>query len=63
MTTEFAFAPLDYVTIVVYGLDYRGRVQQCLLRPLGAKLYNVEYAKDGEIKCSDFREDEIAARD
>lgn len=57
---SFAFAPLDYVTIVVLGVNYRGRVVRCILEPAGESLYDVQYVDDrAEFKRGEFRADEL----
>jgi hypothetical protein len=59
--TPFAFEPLQYVRVVVFGLGYRGRVTQCILRPLGRMIYEVEYAADGDLHVREFNGDELEA--
>lgn len=55
---NYKFKPLDAVQIVAYGLDYRGRVQECITSASGTS-YCVEYAADGKIEQRRFYEDEL----
>ena len=55
---SFKFFPLQFVTITLYGLEYRGRVVRCIFD--GAFImYDVDYAANGELKRREFYEDEI----
>jgi hypothetical protein len=59
MTVEFQFASLAFVTIVAFGLNYRGRIQRCI-HGEGDPLYDVEYVNEqAEIKRGEFHEDEL----
>jgi hypothetical protein len=55
----FEFSPLDYVSITLFGLNYRGRVARCMATS-GKHVYEVEYVNDtGELKRGEFNEDEL----
>ena len=59
MLTEFAYAPLDYVRISVFGVNYRGRVMKCSALH-GGREYLVEYVNDtGDFKDGTFLADEL----
>lgn len=63
ITIEFKFALLDFVQVTAYGLNYRGRVEACVSKTAGIRLYEVEYVDDGAKICSGtFREDELEQR-
>ena len=49
--------------IVAFGLGYPGRVTQCVLRPNGRIVYEVEYAVDGELRVREFNGDELEVRE
>ena len=56
---EFVFAPGDYVTVILFDLKYRGRVDACVQQVDGL-LYDVRYADDsGELKFGKFSADEL----
>lgn len=56
---SFVFAPNDYVSIILFGLNYRGRVDSCV-QEVGGLLYDVRYADDsGELKFAKFSADEL----
>lgn len=60
MLTEFAYAPLDYVRISVFGVNYRGRVMKCSALH-GGREYFVEYVNDtGDFKDGTFLADELS---
>lgn len=62
MTTAFKFKPLDYVTVSVMGVNYRGRVLRSIL-DRGGSVYDVQYVDDrAEFKRSEFYEDELGSR-
>lgn len=55
----FEFAPHDYVTVTLFGIGYKGRVQRCILDD-GVSKYDVQYADDrGELKRGEFYADEL----
>ena len=59
MNIEFAYDPLDYVRITVFGVNYRGRVMKCSVRQSGYE-YLVEYVDDaGAFKDGTFLADEL----
>ena len=60
MLIEFAYAPLDYVRISVFGVNYRGRVMKCSALHNGHE-YFVEYVNDtGDFKDGTFLADELS---
>ena len=60
LVTEFAYAPLDYVRISVFGVNYRGRVMKCSALHNGRE-YFVEYVNDtGDFKDGTFLADELS---
>lgn len=60
MLTLFTFQPLDWVTITMYGVNYKGRVVKCHLYPGNDVTYTVEFiGNDGDFKSGDFRADEL----
>ena len=61
MINEFQFAPGQYVRITLFGLNYPGRVTECVLRSNSRRLYEVEYAVEGELKARHFAADELEA--
>lgn len=54
----FKFKPLDFVIVTAFGLNYQGRVLECIASPSGSSYY-VEYAYDGKIEQRRFYEDEL----
>lgn len=60
-TTGFVYLPLQFVKVTAFDLGYPGRVTQCVLRPHGRMLYEVEYAADGELKVREFEADQLKA--
>lgn len=59
MTTfTTAFNIGDYVTIVMFDLNYRGRVAEIRLDG-GPPYFKVCYARDGEICRDEFTADEL----
>jgi hypothetical protein len=61
ISAAFAFEPRQHVRVVAFGLGYPGRVTQCVLRPLGRMIYEVEYAADGDLHVREFDGDELEA--
>ena len=61
MLTEFAYAPLDYVRISVFGVNYRGRVMRCSITRGVMQEFLVEYVNDGgDFKDGTFLADELS---
>lgn len=62
MSHEFKFAPLDFVSITVMGVNYRGRVLRSMW-DRGGNIYDVQYVDDrAEFKRSEYYEDELKPR-
>jgi hypothetical protein len=59
MEVRFRFAPLQYVTVTLFGLIYSGRVQRCF-QDINCRMYSVQYAADGKLETREFYEDEIS---
>jgi hypothetical protein len=56
------FMPLDYVTVTLHDLKYRGRVINCIVKP-NELAYEVEFADDkGDLTIRTFRADELELR-
>ena len=61
-TVSVAFAPLDYVKVILHDLNYRGRVTAVIVKPNEA-VYDVAFADDkGDLQVRTFRADELEAR-
>lgn len=59
---EFRFAPQDFVTVKVMGVNYRGRVVRSIWQK-GGVVYEVQYVDDrGEFKRGEFYDDELELR-
>ena len=62
MTVTFELAPLQFVKVTAFGLDYRGRVCRCIHDDGPMPKYEVEYVNDqAEIKRGEFHQDELQA--
>lgn len=60
LTVELPFAPGDYVTITVLGVNYRGRVIDAAVKMGGVLLYDVNFVNDrAELGCKSFWADEL----
>jgi hypothetical protein len=58
----FVFDPLDFVTVTVHGVNYRGRVVRCI-HEARAELYDIEYVDDrGDFKRGEFHADELEVK-
>lgn len=58
----FIYSPCDIVIITLHGLNYRGRITECVLLEGSVTRYRVEYVNDaGDFKEGTFRGDEIGA--
>lgn len=61
-TFEVAFRPLQYVTVAVHGLNYRGRITRVIFDYGPKVIYGVEYTNDaGEFNTREFYEEELEA--
>lgn len=59
-SVEFKFRPKEYVKIVLFDLQYAGRVDSCRAESGDVKKYLVEYADDkGDLQTREFYEDEL----
>jgi hypothetical protein len=61
MEIKFKFAPLQYIHVIAFDLNYEGRVIRCIFDG-GAHIYSVQYAFEGKLETREFYEDELAAR-
>ena len=59
MNVDLQFIPREYVTVTLHGLNYPGRVQQCVVRHGWTIVYDVEYIVNGELKRGEFFGDEL----
>lgn len=58
---DFEFHPGRYVRVTYLGLNYRGRVIDCIWGD-GSHRYRVEYADDkGDLQAREFYADELEA--
>ena len=49
------FIPRQFVTVTLFGLNYKGRVIRCILEHGGGWLFDVQYADDrGELRRGEF---------
>lgn len=55
----FKFKPLDYVKIISYGLNYHGRVIRCILEDRDIRIYDCDFAAEGQFLRRECYEDEI----
>jgi len=55
---DFKYEPQQFVSIKAYGLNYSGRILECIWDGKN-NLYRTEFASDGKIDCRSFLEDEI----
>ena len=62
MIVSFKYEPKQHVTVNAFGLNCAGRVIRCLFSVQSGKLYDVEYAINGEIKTGQFWEDDLQER-
>lgn len=62
MIIEFRYEPMQHVTIKAYGLDCAGRIIRLVYSAQSGKLYDVEYAINGDIKTGQFWEDDLQER-
>lgn len=58
MRVEFKFKPLDKVTLIAYGLNFRARILACIMGA-GGIVYRIEYSEDGAIVEGTFYEDDL----
>ncbi len=54
----FKYAPMQYVLVKAYGLNYSARVLNCKWDG-HTRNYNCEFAYDGKIEAREFFEDEL----
>lgn len=58
---EFEFKPRQYIRVMYLGLNYRGRVIECIWSD-GWDKYRVQYADDkGDLQTKEFYADELEA--
>lgn len=61
LTVELPFAPGDYVTITVLGVNYRGRIFDVTIKHHGEVSYNVNFVDDAaKLQNQSFWADELA---
>lgn len=58
----FKFAPLQFVTVNIFGIKLDGRVQKCILLSGNVPIYEIEYLDQGLIQNKEFWENELEER-